>query len=542
MKILFFLAVFSSISFSLEGASTSPLLEKSTVEAQLAPPPEETENTIPIALSEVVSQTIWSQWDIQLSWETVKANAGTFQESMGPFDPTLDASYDYTNLHHVQTDGAKSHKNGYIANLDVLANKKTRIGTEFTAGLHIQQEFNPILLFNNPFNRFDNFNCFFTIDQPLLRRFLINQESADEKSALINLQASKYDLIQVVASRIRDSVQAYWDVVAAKKLLQIRKESQQKLVEISLSSQKLVEGGETAASELNQQFAELSRGSRSEISLEQDVFAAFNRLLLAMGMDQCPLIDVLPKLVMEGFPDIISLSDTTVNALADVAMQNRMDLVAANLRVLDKEVQVQAADNALMPELNLRLRGTILNSEVNKRAIGFFSAVTAPLPETDLLARLDLSIPLYNDRAKGEFRRRKAVRNQAYIAGEQLYETILNELSTAYRNHFAILDELKYADKAVKWYEAALASEVKRLKEGYSTLFVVLDIQNRLYDAMNVLVETHRDYAQNIVDLLFLTGTLVKNQDKRVSISDPRSFNDLLKELQPCTQRVNDDK
>ena len=99
-------------------------------------------------------------------------------------------------------------------------------------------------------------------------------------------------------------------------------------------------------------------------------------------------------------------------------------------------------------------------------------------------------------------------------------------MATALQNHYALLEQMRHADESAKWYKTALEDETKRLKEGYSTLFIVIDYENNLSSSMAERVLVYRAFSQNIADLLYLTGRLVTPYDRcdRVMIANVRSM------------------
>nr|NGX43169.1 hypothetical protein [Chlamydiota bacterium] len=480
-----------------------------------------------IELYDVLGYALENQWDINIAQEEVRRQYGISQRDSGPFDPVFDTSIAYTWQHQVQDLAIKTNKDGNIVTQQASLNKLARVGTTYSLNATVERELNPIFAFTDPFRRTNTFNLAFVIDQPLLRRFRDNIEATQEKVSVLELQAIKWEAIHTISTQIRIAVNSYWELVATKGLLKIRQDSLQRLDNLADSTERLVERGQLAKSELNQQYAEVSKEKRRSADAEQQVYAAFNNLLLSMGANQCDFTLSSPDLALEEFPITSNnKSILSVNRLVDEATHQRLDLLAAQIRINSADLLLRSANNTVLPEMNVRLGTNVINHEINRKAKPFYSSVISERPEVELFAALDFSIPFYNDEALGERRRRRAEKYQSFLGEAELMASIRSDVATALRDHYALFEQIQAADESVKWYEKALRDEVDRMKEGLSTLFIVIDFENRLSDALTDRVLVYRNFAQNIVDLLFLTGKLIipcENSD-RVMIANVRSL------------------
>ena len=485
-----------------------------------------------IDLADVVRSTLENQWNIHLAEEDVEQQCGIYQSTHGVFNSTLESRLDQTWRHQLQARGVKTTKDGYLTSFDLAVTKLDPLGTETSFGTAIDRDKNEVTLF--PFKRENIFTLFFTIDQPLLRRFIYNDERANEIISCMELKALKWELIQTIAAQVRESVQRYWDLAFAKELLGIREESMKRREDIAISTQSLIEGGQMASSELNQQYAEIFVRKRQEENAEQGVYAAYNNLIFAMGGDveehKLPRDCQVPELVLEKFPELDKRKKNCQGEhLFELASKNRGDLIAAKWRIESSHVLLKTASNSLLPEVNLTGRVDVRNHSVNTKAKSFLGATWRRRPQSDWTAGVTFSYPLCNDEAKGDYRRRLAENTQAYIEEDQLFANIQTDIATALRNHFSLVDQLHFANESVKWFERTLEDEKRRLKEGYSTLFVVLDFEDRLSDAMIDRLSVYTAYAQNLVDLLFFTGTLVQPDEelKKMYLADVKTIEHL---------------
>lgn len=491
-----------------------------------------------ISLPDVISYTLLNQWDIKISISEVSRKQGIVQKAAGAFDTTLDGRERHVWQRDVQVSGLlKSTHWGFMNQLAATISRTTRFGTKTKIGAEVDQTYNPLYLIINgppfvPYNRIENFSLFFTIEQPLLRGFFYNPDYANELSARYDVEAAKYNLIQVIAKQIHDVVQAYWNLSTAKEIYQIEQTKKTSLYDLAITSKKLIEGGEMAATELDQQFAEIYREEKNLILAEQVVYDNLNHLLFLMGDGPQSLCLNIPQLTLEAYPCIIANKPPLcVNHITKIAVMNRPDLRALEWQIGGAGILLKSAQFGLLPELNVQVGGTFLNYALNKKARPFFGAANSDLPEKDLSLQVNLSVPFSNDEALGAYRQSYEQNRQLIYQSEKLIEDIRLSVATAIRNHFALIEQIENAKKAVKWYEITLEDEKRKLIQGLSTIFIVVDFENRLSNERIDLVQTQNALAQNLVDILFLTGTLIDYncRENKVYVSDVTRIEHLLR-------------
>ncbi len=320
---------------------------------------------------------------------------------------------------------------------------------------------------------------------------------------------------------------------SAKRIVEINEFSYKILHGLASASERLVEGEKLAKSELNEQLAELARAGRDIIASKQNMYAAYNELLFRMGEEKQIFKPDSPPLILDAFPEAeLEKSKWDVDLLIKTAQKNRGDYIAAKLSVKESGWRLKSAKNAVLPTLDSIVGLDLKNNRVGNRSRPFFSAVNNGPPEKDLSIMLNFSIPIYNNEAKGDRRKREAELSQAILEETKFDESIQTEITISLRNQLELIDEMYFANKAVAWFETTLSDELARLKEGYSSLFIVIDYEKRLRNTLIEKVLVQKDYAENLVQLLFLTGTLVKLDTctNRVSI-EIINYDHLLKEL-----------
>lgn len=483
-----------------------------------------------ISLPCVIEKVLKNQWDILISSENIDRQRGIVQSTAGPFNVRVDGDATQAILHNPQLNGYKPGKDGNVSTFNVALAKKTRMGTELALGSQAFWTHNPVLLLANviPTTNLSTIDMFFIVDQPLLRGLIDNQDFINEQIAHVELEAVTYDFIQTISNQMRDTIRIYWDLVAQQKAIEIRKKSQSRIKELIDDTKKLIDAGEVALTETFQQYAELAQEETQEQVIQTQLNSTFQLLLYQMGIQISNQEKIPENLELDPFPAILSADKILpLFQLMQIAWGNRADLKSAELRTEEAFLLLKGANNEVLPHLNLRGRVDYKNSKIGPTADTPFSALASKTPEVDLAITLDFSYPLCNDAALGRQHAISAETRQAQLAQSKLMEQIRTNLTAAFQNNLTLLRELSAANKSVEWYEENLNSEIKRLKEGYSTIFIVIDFQRRLNDALTRQVDAQRQYVQNFVDLLYVTGTLISYDDEQniACIADLKGIN-----------------
>lgn len=460
-------------------------------------------DSLTISLDKIVRYALENQQDIEISEFFVESQAGFFQTAQGAFDPNLEGTFTEMYRHFSRISGRRSHKTGRNSVYDVRLNKLYRSGAKASVFAAYERTDDPLNF--APLNHIKRYAVGVDIEQPLLRGFMDNPESINERVTFLQWEASKYDMQQVASARINDAIARYWDLVAARKRVEIHTDFLNRLEELGQSVEELIKGGQLAKSEINQQNAEIAREARNKSISEELYYNAFNDLFFSIGYEPCSFYDMLPQLKLEPFPSIHT-SIYSLNRFLSEAASNRGDLISLLFAQAAKELQLELAENNLLPVLNVRGGYNYVSQEAGR------GAFLSPFPERehDWNTEIHFSMPIGNNQAKGEVRTRQSELAMVTIQGRKLLDEIRKDIANAYQNHFSFIQQIKDGEEAVAWYEKAVNSEFKRMKEGYGTLFVLIDFENKLSDARLILVDSYRDYAVNLANLLFLSGMLVE--------------------------------
>lgn len=458
-----------------------------------------------LSLLETLAATLKQQWNIQVSEYAVEQQKGVVRQNLGPFDPTVNANASYQDR---------------LPNSDGTPTQVTNLGTNLTktwqtAGTQLSAAFNAnrtIEIFPHHFYNPDTTSALtFTITQPLLQGFIDNNNDRLFKASELELKATSYDKLHTICESLLTTANQYWQLACDHELLNIYRISQSMAQQLVSYTQERVKNKQSALSDLFQPEAELSTRKFQVISQLSQITTDIYTLEIDMGMLEDPFNNYF--LLLDDFP--VKLSELAHQSI-DVEgfmkktpfAQNRYDIQALQTRVKEYAVLIEGMKNQELPQLNI-----IGNYGINTQQIDQSFAKSMNLTRksrTNWEIGINFSIPLYRDSAKGQLQQLIAQKIQLDIQVKQAIKTAENKLKSALNTHNILLKSIELTKNAVIEYQNLVKATTMKLKEGLSTQFELIQFQDSLTQAQITYVNTLTSYAQNLVLIKFLSGTLIQ--------------------------------
>lgn len=478
-----------------------------------------------LSLVEALVATIKFQDDIKISQLEVGFQLGLAQEDAGPFDPVFDAEIEkiYIDDPQALAIGLKTDLDASDLRSSYSLIKKTRPGTIFSILLENDRGHNPLFPLEGvaPSTTTDTSSIAFRVEQPLLRDFWYGTEAMTEQSDYMELRALIFDNLGNISQRILDTTIQYWEWVAAKKLLEIRQAAENQYIKLVQDTEELIKKDQLAANDINQPLAVLATQKINSLFARQNLFNAFQNLKLTMGVAMISFCEDVEDWGGEDFPD--AEFDTTEldylkSALLEYAIKSRYDIRASSAREVSVNLLLKGAYNGRLPKLNLFGGVRSSNFALGADANCLYSANSARKPQTDWSVGVSFSMPFYNDRALGIVQQLESRLWQVRFRTDLLTQTTVRDVQEALLNQLSLLYSLKEAKLAVERNKTLYENEREKLQGGFSTIFFLIDFQNRLTEALVEYVDIHKQYMQNIARLRFFTSTLISPGNDLVSI------------------------
>jgi outer membrane protein len=351
----------------------------------------------------------------------------------------------------------------------------------------------------------------FQIRQPLLRGRGRAAVQAGELAAQREVAATELDLRQTVAQRVRIVASQYWQMRAAANNLEVLRVNEGSSRDLLANTRKLIQADQVPAADLVQLEASLASAESARIGGERDLFAQRQSLGREIGLEPAE-IAALPSL-SDPFPAVRPEEvPPTPRALGFIALalRHRADVEAARQREIELEIQRKAAENALLPQLDLVFTPAYSGIADGGNTVGFFSPLVRNIPGAGATAALALSLPILNRNARGTLLQIDAARRQSALAVDLLAKGIGADVPAALDAVGRDALQLAKAREAVELFERTVANEEKKLKGGTSTLLDLITQRDRLVAARQTEVAAELALALSLLELRFQTGTLIE--------------------------------
>lgn len=320
------------------------------------------------------------------------------------------------------------------------------------------------------------------------------REFAAFKISKENIEKSRYDLNAVKENYLFTVSSAYYDVLKAKKNLDIARANTERLIKYRDAASTRLRLGEVTKTDLLRAQAELS-GSQSEL------VRAENGLKLAKA--------VLARLVgLSGDYDIKAsdfkkepLEEFRLSSLIEKAFTERAELKSFNHQKRIAEEQVTFAKGAFWPTLSIQ--GVYARSDENP--------ATASLIKEDIFGVLSLTFPFFEGGLrKAEVREAEAKQRQAVLAIEDLKKSITVEVENAYLDFMTQKDVLKSLEDQAKFARENYNSVSKQYEFGLAHSIDVTDSNTLLVTAERQFTDAQYNYQLSILKVEKTTGRLLK--------------------------------
>jgi outer membrane protein TolC len=277
------------------------------------------------------------------------------------------------------------------------------------------------------------------LDQPLLRGFGTDTNLAEVRLSINAERDAVEQLRATVTQTIVDAEVSYWQLVQAVGQARIAQRLLDRGSDVRDTLRRRQGTAEdVGASQFSDAVAQVEQRRSDVIRSQTAVRAASDRLKQLMNDPDLPLGDetlVLPVDAPVTEPLQVTLQDVVTTALA-----NRPEVQRALLAINDAAIRQQLADNARLPQLDLRLQTRI--SELDENA-GDALTTLRDTRFIDYLVGVNFEQPLGNRAAEAGFRQRNAEAIQAQITYREVVQRILidvkNNLRSVVSNYALIL-------------------------------------------------------------------------------------------------------
>ena len=489
-----------------------------------------------ISLEDAVELAMKANLEVAIERTNVARADQAIEASRAPFDPLFRWQPSFGNT-NTPSESLLQGSNGVV----------TQRSASQTASFHVALGWNGltldaslsnsrITLPGNPFVSLTPFyvsQLTFTATQPLLRGRVLDAERAAIKIRAAGRTVSAADLetrAMAIAARVE---QSYWDLVAARRRVDVDTESAN-LARLQLEQdRRMIEAGSLAQIELSaaqagldQRLDELYRSAGAVTEAENGL-----KTLVASGRTDDIWDDELIPIETGAIapPSVIELK-----MAVDEGLRRRPELraIAGNAEV--NEVTRRQAEDALKPGMNLVLSYTLAGLGGKERlvsdpltgspipganllpssAIGGFGASVAGLFEGNyqsVSAGVSFDFPLHNRKARADAADAAIVKKQLEFLRARAEQAVAADVRNALQALETGRQRMKAANSGAQAAADKLASESRLFANGESTNFLVLTRQTDYAEARRRQVDAETAFNQAVAQYEAATGTALSS-------------------------------
>ncbi len=361
--------------------------------------------------------------------------------------------------------------------------------------------------------------------QPLLRGFGTEPTERRLRLARLDAEISREAFELQVIDTIQRVENAYWELVRARKQLEVSQQSLDLARELHDRNRIRVEVGTLAPFELVQSEAGIARREGDIIRNQADVGDAEDSLRRLLNLEPGRLWNLELVPVTEAGVEAMQID---VEAAIAGALGRRPE-IQRQKRQLDRlAVDASFFKNQLLPQLDLAVTygsrgvaGTIFEQDGRGRRtdVVLASGDWADAFDDAIAARFDgwtigftFGIPLQNSTAKAQKAIADLTLEQGGVSLADLEQQIATEVRSAARLVTAAAREVDAARSSRGAQEKSLEAERKRFENGMSTSFQVLEIQEDLSLAQSTEVQAETTFRVRLAEYYRAIGSLIEQQ------------------------------
>ncbi len=371
------------------------------------------------------------------------------------------------------------------------------------------------------------------VRQPLFRNLRTDAARTQLTITALDREKSNALLQQQVFETVAAVERAYWQLVEAKREVEVRSDSITLAEKQRTDTQSRIDARTAAALDIAQPTAEVER-RRSDYFLAQENAARAERQLKLLMTD-----DPADPIWSQTFAptDQVDVAITRVDiqrALAD-AMSRRPEIAAMTADVRATEAQTALAKDALRPQVDVvggyTMRG--LAGTHNPQTVAFPGVIT-PFPDVlagalgqsyamlfqqrfpDASIGVSVDVPLGRRGAKGDYGAAQAQQRQASLRLSQTRDRLAVDVLNAATALETAAARIQSTRAGLAAAGTQLRAEQDRFDAGASTNFLVLTRQNDLQQAQLAEISALADYRKAQTEFARATGTLLV--DRGISI------------------------
>jgi outer membrane protein TolC len=524
--LLLFFALGASAQLTPTKPATGNLFHRPTAPMQVQGPSRVDEfivdGKLRLSMENAILLTLLNNSDVNVDRAQFDLSQFAVLRAHAPFDPVFVAGFAPTR----SVSPSDSSLNGASTLSTLSQTSSTGFSQQFFTGTNLNVGMSTTRFTTNSsfatVNPSFNSGLTFSLSQPLLRGFgffanrapiIIAQRGVRQSRA--NFETQLNDIVQTVINQ-------YWDVVQARKTLEVLKKSLELAQASYQRDKRALELGALPPLDIYRSESQVAQRKVPVIQAEYSLEQTENTLRQTIGADLDARAGALDLELTDtaetgGKLEIVDLQESLVDAL-----KNRPEIDAQNQQLAIDDTNAKLATNNLRPELSL---GATYTSN-GLGGVVFDNSGATPIPVsqggfTDSLSQLggfsfptyginlQMRFPIHNSAAAADLGTALVSKRRSLYQMRSLQQSISTQVKNAVHD-LELAELVMTAAKDSRELAAKnLAAEERKYQLGAETIFFVLDAQNQLSQAEQSLVQAQISYQKALAEVDHATGSLL---------------------------------
>jgi outer membrane protein TolC len=329
-----------------------------------------------------------------------------------------------------------------------------------------------------------------TLRQPILRDFWIDQPRYSIALSKANLRISELALQQQLMTTVTSVENAYFNLIYAAESVIVQQKALELAERLLAENKKRVEVGAMAPLDEKQAEAEVA-SRRADLLTAQRAYLDQQNALKNLVTDDYGSwhgITIEPAGKLDASPYIPNLTDSWTRGLT-----MRPDIEQYRVDLERQDITIRYQKNQLYPQLDL-----VGSYGYQAGGVAEFSDAITQISDRDnpfYSIGAQFSIPLGGNRAtRNNLRVARTTKAQAVLELKKLEQNVMVEIDNAVGQVRTSFQKVEATRQARIYAQAALEAEQKKLENGKSTSFQVLQLQRDLVAAASSEIRALADY------------------------------------------------
>lgn len=338
------------------------------------------------------------------------------------------------------------------------------------------------------------------LTQPLLKNFWIDSTRLNIRVGKNLLKQSELALRLQIMTVVNDVEQRYFDLVYSREVVKVQEKAVELAGRLVEENRRRVEVG--ALAPLDEKQAESQAAiSRADLLEARNLLSVSENALKRLMNDnfaEWAGVVLEPTDPLEAVLHLFDLQDSWTKGLTQ-----RPDILQAKLEVERYGIQLKYTYNQLFPQLEAF--GGLGYGGSSTEFSGAFNDVRERTQPFHYYGGR-IIFPLANTGARNRHKGTKVESEQIVLQLKKLEQDIMIEIDNAIKVAQSNFERVGATRAARDFAEAALQAEQKKLENGKSTSFIVLQLQRDLTSARSEEIRALTVYQKSLAQLAFFEG------------------------------------